>query len=62
MGVIHLATGIFVCGKPRFWCRAKPEIDYEAHKVMNGTDKPERATCEDCLDERDLLMAQYNGG
>lgn len=43
---VHLATGLYVHGKPRLWCRA--EVIIVGRQVRNATDTEERCTCEPC--------------
>ena len=55
--LVHLSTGIYVCGKPRSWCRA-PFVIVD-NRVTNGTEDYDKATCAACILAFDEVAAQY---
>ena len=57
--MIHLTTGILVCGEPTMWCGTAAEIDWEARKVLNATEDIKKATCQECLAEREKVYKKY---
>ena len=49
MPLVHLVTGVIICGKHSTWCGA--DIVADEAKVLNAIQWSERCTCVPCLEK-----------